>query len=291
MTKPNFFVLGAPKCGTTSLVSWLSQHPSVFMSPEKEPHHFNTDMAHRQYPKRDSYERLFAGANNQHIAVGEASVWYLYSQDAVMNIEAYADNPRYIVCLRNPAEMAYALHEQQVFSGNEDCLDFESAWRMADRRRAGDDIPRHATDPTTLIYPDACALGRQLQRLLGTVEAGRVHIVWLDMLSLQPRTEFEQVQTFLRLKPDADIRLHAMNLSKQRRSAALVMVMQMLGRVKSQLGMTRSLGMLRWMDAVNRKPNQREPLDEAFAKELTAHFRDEVRLLEDLTNRDLSDWK
>jgi len=291
MKKPNFFILGAPKCGTTSLVSWLSQHPSVFMSPEKEPHHFNTDMTHRQHPRRDSYARLFAGANHRHIAVGEASVWYLYSQDAVTNIQAYADNPRYIVCLRNPAEMAYALHEQQVFSGNEDCQDFEAAWRLADRRRAGDDIPKHAADAATLIYPDACALGRQLQRLLGTVKAERVHIVWLDMLSAQPRTEFERVQAFLRLKPDAEIRLQAMNLSKRRRSAVLVTTMQMLGRVKSQLGMTKSLGMLRWLDAVNRKPNTREPLDEAFAKELAAHFQDEVQILEDLTNRDLSEWK
>lgn len=43
MIKPNFFIVGAPKCGTTSLAHWLAGHPQVFMSPVKEPHFFNTD--------------------------------------------------------------------------------------------------------------------------------------------------------------------------------------------------------------------------------------------------------
>jgi len=38
--KPNLFVLGAPKCGTTSLVHWLGQHSEIFFSPKKEPHYF-----------------------------------------------------------------------------------------------------------------------------------------------------------------------------------------------------------------------------------------------------------
>ena len=43
MFKPNFFILGAPKCGTTSMAKWLSEHPEIFMSKYKEPHYYNTD--------------------------------------------------------------------------------------------------------------------------------------------------------------------------------------------------------------------------------------------------------
>ena len=43
MIRPNFFILGAPKCGTTSVAAWLSEHQEVYMSPTKEPHFFNTD--------------------------------------------------------------------------------------------------------------------------------------------------------------------------------------------------------------------------------------------------------
>jgi Sulfotransferase family len=70
MIKPNFFILGAPKCGTTSLAVWLSEHPHIYM-PQKEPHFFNTD--HRRFlNSRVGYERLFAGANERHRVVGEA---------------------------------------------------------------------------------------------------------------------------------------------------------------------------------------------------------------------------
>ena len=41
---PNFFVIGAPKAGTTSLYSQLSRHPDIFMSPIKEPNHFCSDL-------------------------------------------------------------------------------------------------------------------------------------------------------------------------------------------------------------------------------------------------------
>ena len=40
---PDFFIIGAPKCGTTALYSYLDVHPATFMSPVKEPHHFTVD--------------------------------------------------------------------------------------------------------------------------------------------------------------------------------------------------------------------------------------------------------
>ena len=40
MNTPNFFILGAPKCGTTSLHNYLNQHPDIYMSYKKEPHYF-----------------------------------------------------------------------------------------------------------------------------------------------------------------------------------------------------------------------------------------------------------
>ena len=86
MKKPNFFIIGAPKCGTTSLASWVSEHPSVYMSPLKEPDYFH---ANEKIGSLKEYEQLFEGAGPEHITVGEASVRYLYSQVAVPNILNY----------------------------------------------------------------------------------------------------------------------------------------------------------------------------------------------------------
>ena len=46
---PNFFIIGAPKCGTTSLAAWLAEHPAIYMSQIKEPHYFSSDLNHGSF--------------------------------------------------------------------------------------------------------------------------------------------------------------------------------------------------------------------------------------------------
>src|SRR4030042_1778226 len=89
MKKPDFFIIGAPKGGTTSLAAWLADHPQVYMSSAKEPHFFNTDEPHHLSRSLSKYESLFEGAGIEHRAVGEASTGYLLSQVAVSNILNY----------------------------------------------------------------------------------------------------------------------------------------------------------------------------------------------------------
>jgi hypothetical protein len=112
LRKPNFFIIGASKCGTTSLCRWLSEHPNVFICPEKEPHFFNTDDVQRGTSTLGKYEALFAGVKKEHTAIGEASVWYLSSSAAVPNILAYQPDTKFIVMVRSPLQMAPALHAQ-----------------------------------------------------------------------------------------------------------------------------------------------------------------------------------
>jgi hypothetical protein len=138
--KPNFFILGAPKCGTTSLARWLGDHPNIFMAPQKEPHFFNTD-DRQGVTTLVEYEDLFRKAQKEHVAVGEASVWYLSSSQAVNNILEYNPNARFIVMVRNPIEMAQALHGQMLIAGLECVQDFSKAWSLQEERRQGLRLP------------------------------------------------------------------------------------------------------------------------------------------------------
>src|SRR5690349_21884975 len=88
--KPNFFIVGAPKCGTTALYEYLRPHPNVFLPRVKEPHFFATDLG--TYPAvktRAAYDRLFADSLAEHTRVGEASVYYLRSSAALANIREF----------------------------------------------------------------------------------------------------------------------------------------------------------------------------------------------------------
>jgi Sulfotransferase family len=136
---PNFFIVGAPKAGTTSLFRYLDQHPQIYMSPIKEPHYFANEIrvenfsaemqsmpeagtqALRSYldgPAREKfsggpvtswvdYQKLFNGVTNQ-TAVGEASTCYLWSSSAPQNIASAYPAAKIIMILRDPAERAFS---------------------------------------------------------------------------------------------------------------------------------------------------------------------------------------
>ena len=67
--KPSFFIIGAPKCGTTSLADWLRDHNNIFMSDPKEPHFFNTDSNHHSVFSLNQYQSLFDSVTEKHKAL------------------------------------------------------------------------------------------------------------------------------------------------------------------------------------------------------------------------------
>ena len=289
MATPNFFIIGAPKCGTTSLAHWLSEHPEVFFSPQKEPHHFNTDEV-GTFLSRQSYESLFQGAKRHHLAIGEASTWYLHSRNAVANIEAYNSSARYIVCLRNPVEMAPSLHEQKFFMGYEHIKDFETAWNLRQERSAGHQTNSLCKNPRHLDYGTACQIGSQLKRLLDTVDRRRVLIIVLDDIRAQPHLEYQRTLKFLGLNPDGRSDFTAENTAKVRRFPLINTLMQYATETKKSLGIERSFGLLGPLEKRNVIHRARPKIPESLQAELQSFFEPEVQILSDLLERDFSSW-
>jgi Sulfotransferase domain len=288
MIKPNFFILGAPKCGTTSLAVWLSEHPQIYM-PQKEPHFFNTD--HRRFLNSlEGYERLFAGANARHRAVGEASVWYLSSASAVKNILDYAPDAKFIVMLRNPVDMAPSLHEEQVFTGREDVADFAKAWNLRDARRAGCSLPTMVWDPKLVQYDDLCSLGAQVERLLETVPRERVKFLLLEDVARDSGASYRSVLEFLGVDDDHRQDFETYNQAKTRRWQSLVTVAWAVSSAKATLGIERGLGLWKRIDAMNRVERLRPPIGDDMKQVLRDYFATDVALLQNLIGRDLSQW-
>ena len=164
MRTPNLFIVGAPKCGTTSLDNYLRQHPDVFMSPKKEPHYFGSDLyAPRFIRDWETYRVLFSGATDEAV-VGEASVWYLYSQNAAREIHSVCPNAKIIIMLRNPVDQMHSLHSQRLYSGLETIRDFEDALAAEADRKRGQRIPPHAHPVEGLFYGDVASYAYQVER-------------------------------------------------------------------------------------------------------------------------------
>ena len=290
MIKPNFFILGAPKCGTTSLAAWLSEHPQIYLSPHKEPHFFNTDHK-RFFNTLEKYEALFSGVTRQHIAVGEASVWYLYSAAAVSNILTYTEDAKFIVMLRNPIDMAPSLHEELVFTGREDVTDFAEAWRLQETRRRGRSLPRMVWEPKYVQYGDVCKLGQQVARLFEKVPRERVKLVLLEDIAKNSRAVYRSSLEFLAVPDDGRTDFHVHNQAKTRRWPWLLPIAWAVTTLKRGLGIERGLGLWTRIDRQNRIERPRAAVGPDMIAEMSAYFDSDIELLQRLIGRDLSHWR
>ncbi|MGK2913904.1 MAG: sulfotransferase domain-containing protein [Porticoccaceae bacterium] len=168
--KPNFFIIGGPKCGTTSLAHYLGEHPDIFMSDLKEPFYFSPDVIRsKDIETEASYLKLFAKADARHVAIGEGSTSYLYSDVAVSEIMRFNPEARFIVCLRNPVEMVHSLHSQRLYVEMEDIEDFRQAWLTQDRKIRMKPPSWALPTPKFFRYADQCKLGLLLERLYQAV--------------------------------------------------------------------------------------------------------------------------
>jgi hypothetical protein len=287
--KPDFFIIGAPKCGTTSLWTWLVSHPNIFMPPEKEPHYFNTDDARRGVTSLEQFEALFRDVREEHRAVGEASVWYLSSRTAVRNILQYQPNARFIVMVRNPIEMAPALHGQMLLAGLENVLDFGKAWHLQESRRRGQCLPAFTWAQRRFLYGEACSLGAQVERLLSMAPSDQVLTLVLDDVRTDPRMEYLRVLDFLRVPDDGRLNFSIHNPAKALKAPVLRYLYSLVA-LKRAAGIEWDFGLWTRIQMANQIEQPRTRLSPEMIDILRKFFRSDVKLLGLLLRRDLSGW-
>lgn len=111
--KPNLFIVGAPKAGTTSLFEYLKDIPDVFLPSLKELNYFSKDDLKNSYYKDykvnsfEKYESFFkTKVRHQHLIDG--SVSYFISSKAPQRIHAFNPDSKIIICIRNPIKRAFS---------------------------------------------------------------------------------------------------------------------------------------------------------------------------------------
>ncbi len=199
---PDFFIVGAPKCGTTALYSYLNDRKDVFMPNVKEPRYFADDMnIHLQVNTAQQYSNLFKARRDDQ-TTGEASVWYLYSETAIKNIMKARPDAMFIAMVRNPIDMMQSLHREIYNMCWDDIEDVEKAWDAQDKRAKGLSIPKLCKDPKLLQYHDMCALGSQLERMFQIVPESQRLVLVFDDFAQDAETSYRQACEFLGLPSD-----------------------------------------------------------------------------------------
>lgn len=302
MPIPNTFLVGAPKCGTSALAQYLGEHPDVFFCDPKEPFFWSDDypgLADQHGLKSlDDYLRLFARARPAQRIVAEGSTNYLASARAIARIVAFNPDARFIVMLRNPVDVAHAFHMEQVFVLNEDEPDFETAWRLQERRRRGEGIPRNCRAPQFLQYGEVASYAPQVRRLLDLVPRHSVHFIEFDLFRQNPGAAYASSLAFLGLTHDGRTAFPVVNATRRHRSKAIARAVlgppRLLRRpvemVRGHLRRQR-YAPVEALKEMLRAPGTREPLSAALRRELAACFAPDVSALETLLGWDLRHWR
>lgn len=290
LVKPNFFFVGAPKCGTTSIAYYLAKHPNIFITNPKEPHFFEEEIP-RGIKSLKVYESFFSTVKSIHKVVGEASTGYLYSKNAIKKIISYSPKAKFLVALRNPYEMAISLHGHALRGRYENEINFSTAWKLQEKRKMGLDIPKSCISNLLLLYEARSALGDQLERLYNTVENDKVFLVFYDDLKANPGLMYEHILEFLELPAFSISEFPVLNKKIDLRWSSLSKLMVILGKIKRRLGIYRSLGFANKVIRATAKQKTDTPFitDEVW-KDMDKKFSLQISKIENLSGRDLSHW-
>jgi len=293
---PNFFIVGAPKCGTTGLYHYLKQHPDIFMPERKEPNFFCADLEiSRAIRDRGTYLRLFAHAGPER-RVGEASVWYLFSRRAASAIKAFNPDALIIAMLRNPVEMLYALHSQRFLSGYEDIADFRTALARSSRGPAFETGP-FRTD--RLMQAPFCRqignYAEQIERYLSIFGEDRVKILIYEDFKGDTGTVYRETLRFLQVEDFSMPEFKIINANVQVRSKFLHrMVRTPPAPVRQAARAVVPRPVRQFLAAKitesNARTGPRAPMPLDLRKSLQAEFARDVEKLSALLRRDLRSW-
>jgi len=298
----NLFLVGAPKCGTTSLYEYLRQHPQIFFPADernywrtKEPNHFCPELEIlEKYSIKDerSYLDLYKGSERA-MWRGDASPYYLCSESAPERIKQHCPNARILVTLRPPVDMMHSYHRDLLHIHLEDTVDFYDAIGAVTTPQGGLSVRQPGRAPKYLDYFSISRFAPQVERYLSVFGHDSVKVLLLEDIAAEPKAAFRAILSFLGVDNSfqPEFRVHNETTSEKSPLERCLSSIYALPGVK-QLSQSMFPYPVRHrvLSAVRRKSRHaapRDPRDDQL-RELCAP---DVARLSALIGRDLGHWQ
>ena len=301
--RPDFFIIGAPRCGTTALSTYLAEHPRIGFSRPKETNFFCNDLPGICFQTTDlqQYLQLCFGhcAGKNYLAIGEGSVWNLYSKEALPNLLRFYPQARFIIMVRNPLDLCFALYKKRREMLQEDQPSFQQAWQLEAERQQGQSVPAHFRKEIGVAgYRDVASLGAQVERAFSLIpEKQRLLIVFDDFAANLP-VVYAQVLSFLRVPHDGRTEFPRINEGQEVRRpklwtlvwGTLLRAHPLLNPVKQMLGVSTLNIYPRLSRLFLRRRSDKPPIADALRAEMRAFFDPDIKRLSTVIGRDLTSW-
>jgi hypothetical protein len=309
---PNFILAGAGESGTTSLYCYLKQHPQVYMSPVKEPNFFAAadilslpdfkpmverqlssllaEIERQECPKSnisitkwEDYLRLFQNVRDQ-VAIGEASVMYLWFPSAAPAIHRTLPRAKLIFLLRDPTERLYTLYLRKLGTGYRTTFRdwvLQAMQTKPDRRQG---MKRHP-------IPLDCGLyATHLQPFFDVFPREQIRIYLYEAYCADARAVLRDVFAFLGVDPN-----HPIDLSR-RHNETLVPRFPAIARLRQRI--LGNVPLIAWLpspagNALRKLYNRQKGsfvIDPDDRRMVIDYYRDEILRAEELIGTDLSAW-
>ena len=294
MRLPNFVIIGAPKCGTTSLYHYLQQHPEVYLPKRKELHYFSYEYMQRfaagpgdkelltpLCATRQAYEQYYQNVHT-HLAIGDVSPSYLYYAQVNERIKAELEQPKIVVVLRNPVEKAYSQYMHLV-RDNREPLEFYQAL-MAEKQRI--------TDGWGALwrYAESSLYTEKLKKYLHTFGEDRVKILFFETLSRSPSLVLTDLFQFLgvntQVTPDTSTVHHRSGKPKSKLLANFVAKPNVITGLAKKF-VPESLRTAIRTALLNINTGDKGQIDEKSRAYLQEYFYHDVQELEKIVGKDL----
>jgi hypothetical protein len=301
MALPDFFIVGAPKAGTTALHAALATHPQVFMARVKEPKYFlygglrpvptrGPGDAHgirEAVWRRDRYEALFSGAPPGRLR-GESTAFYLQDPLALRRIRSEIPYAKLVAIVRDPVDRAYSNWLHLWADGLEPIGDFVAAFNAEDERMA-------AGWGYFWHYRRLGRYGEQVATAIDLFGRDRLHLLRYRDLVDRPAEALDGVCDFLGLDrnhtgavPPENTRRFVAPSTRTRAVSPLIRTGATIGaHFPPRLWRTASIPLVRLLQYGG---GRRPELAVEERRRLVAEFSPDIALLERVTGDSYTDW-
>jgi hypothetical protein len=264
------------------------------MCRPKEPRYFlSDDVTQRPAKTLEEYLELFISCTDENLVIGEATPDYINFPESIQRIYNFNPEAKIVVILRNPVDMAQSLHSHHVYKFRETVNDFEEAWRLQVSRANGLNLPRETVYPHIFQYGEQCLMAGKMEKLYRIFPRDQIKVILFDHFSQSPREVYMSTLEFLNIADDGRKSFPRLNAQKAHRIqwvGRLAMKVQsnnFLSAVKNNPATASGLNFYRKMADVRTPRSQVSP---RFRAELEKFFREDIAILSDIINKDLSHW-
>jgi hypothetical protein len=296
MKCPDFYIVGAPKCGTTAFDEYLNQHPKISMT-EKELHYWGSDIVFREGKiTKKTYFKYLQKSLKQGNLLGEGAVWYLVSKTAAQELKQFSPNAKILIFLRNPVEACYSLFYNTHFNGDDVSPTFEDALANQELRKT--QFPEFYNCPTIAFqYQSMYLYYEQVKRYFDVFGKENVKVVVFEEFLKNKQATYNEVLQFLGVESHI-LDFTPINQNKEIRFVGLrKFILQPQYLVKGFFKLLipykpwrENIKQLLW--TINSKEVKRPKMKEETQRMLQEFYEEDIFKLEQLLQKSLKDlWK